>query len=99
MKDSEHVIKLNDGIYYELWSDYFHNLLMHNFFFSDTAYELIGFTKDQNSIYAVVQQNFVKITQSTDLERVKVFLTANGFVNTRNNDYFNPDIGDSGRFT
>lgn len=93
LKDSEHVIKLNDGIYYESWTDYFHNLLLHNFFFSDTAYELLGFTKDQDSIYAVVQQNFVKITQTTELERVKEFLTANGFTNTRNNDYFNQELG------
>lgn len=93
LKDSEHVIKLNDGIYYESWTDYFHNLLLHNFFFSDTAYELLGFTKDQDSMYAVVQQNFVKITQSTELERVKEFLTANGFTNTRNNDYFNQELG------
>ncbi|MEM9895946.1 MAG: hypothetical protein AAF789_06215, partial [Bacteroidota bacterium] len=38
-----HVIKLNDGIYYASWEDYFHNLLLHNYFFSDTAYELSGF--------------------------------------------------------
>lgn len=93
LKDSEHVIKLNDGIYYESWVDYFHNLLLHNFFFSDTAYELLGFTKDQDSMYAVVQQSFVKITQSTELERVKEFLSANGFSNTRNNDYFNEELG------
>lgn len=54
LKDSEHVIKLNDGIYYKLWADYFNNLLLHNFFFSDTAYKLVGFTKDQDSMYAVV---------------------------------------------
>jgi hypothetical protein len=45
LKDSEHVLKLNDAIYYSYWKDYFHNLLLHNFFFPDTAYELLGFTK------------------------------------------------------
>jgi|SRR5690606_24037577 len=44
LKDSEHVLKLNDSIYYNSWKDYFYNLLLHNYFFSDTAYELIGFT-------------------------------------------------------
>lgn len=39
LKDSEHVLKLNDAIYYNSWKDYFHNLLLHNYFFSDTAYE------------------------------------------------------------
>jgi hypothetical protein len=72
---------------------YFYNLLLHNFFFEDTAYELIGFTKNDDILYAVVQQSFVSITHNTDLKRVKAFLEANGFKNTRNNDYFNPELG------
>lgn len=28
------VIKLNDSIYYEVWLDYFNNLLLNNYFFS-----------------------------------------------------------------
>lgn len=93
LKDSNHVLKLNDAIYYSYWKDYFHNLLLHNFFFPDTAYELIGFTKENNALYAVVQQSYVTITQTTDLEQVKAFLGSNGFINNRNNDYFNPDLG------
>ena len=46
LKDTENVLKLNDSIYYTSWKDYFHNLLLHNYFFADTAYDLIGFTKD-----------------------------------------------------
>ena len=38
LKDSDHVLKLNDAIYYSYWTDYFYNLLLHNFFFPDTAY-------------------------------------------------------------
>lgn len=30
LKDSETVIKLNDSIYYSCWTEYFHNLLLHN---------------------------------------------------------------------
>ena len=93
LKDSDHVLKLNDAIYYSYWKDYFHNLLLHNFFFSDTAYELIGFTKENNVLYAVVQQSFVTISQTTDLDEVKAFLGSNGFINNRNHDYFNPDLG------
>ena len=37
LKDSEHVLKLNDSIYYATWRDYFYNLILHNFFFPDTA--------------------------------------------------------------
>lgn len=93
LKDSEHVLKLNDSIYYNSWKDYFYNLLLHNYFFSDTAYELKGFTKEKDVLYAVVQQNFVSITSSTNLERVKEFLNVNGFHNNRNNDYINEELG------
>lgn len=44
-------------------------------------------------MYVVVQQSYVAITANTDLEQVKKFLTQNGFENTRNNDYFNPELG------
>ena len=93
MKDSVHVIKLNDAIYYELWKDYFYNLLIHNFFFPDTAYELQGFTKENETLYAVVQQSYVSMTECTELNQVKIFLTSNGFINIRNNDFYNPDLG------
>ncbi|WP_113635380.1 hypothetical protein [Nubsella zeaxanthinifaciens] len=94
LKDSQHVIKLNDAIYYTSWIDYFHNLLLHNYFFPDTAYNLLGFTKDEKEIlYAVVQQNFVAITNITDLKKVKEFLEQNGFSNSRNNDYINKELG------
>jgi hypothetical protein len=93
LKDSEHVLKLNDAIYYSYWKDYFHNLLLHNFFFPDTAYELLGFTKETENLYAVVKQPFVTITQETDLNKVKAFLESNGFFNNRNNDYVNIKLG------
>jgi hypothetical protein len=70
LKDSVSVLKLNGSIYYECWIDYFYNLLLHNFFFEDTAYKLIGFTKEKNQLFAVVEQNFVEITQATDLKLV-----------------------------
>ncbi|WP_310560303.1 hypothetical protein [Flavobacterium sp.] len=93
LKDSEHVLKLNDAIYYNSWKDYLYNLLLHNYFFSDTAYYLLGFTKNDEVLYAVVQQNYVTITSSTDLNEVKKFLTLNGFENNRNNDYIHPELG------
>ena len=93
LKDTENVLKLNDSIYYNSWKDYFYNLLLHNYFFPDTAYNLIGFTKDNDILYAVVQQSYVSITSNTDLNEVKEFLTLNGFQNNRNNDYYNPELG------
>jgi hypothetical protein len=93
LKDTEHVLKLNDAIYYKSWQDYFYNLLLHNFFFPDTAYNLLGFTRENSVLYGVVQQSYVEITIKTDLKKVKAFLSQNGFKNTRNNDYLNPDLG------
>jgi hypothetical protein len=93
LKDTENVLKLNDSIYYNSWKDYFYNLLLHNYFFPDTAYDLIGFTKDNDILYAVVQQAYVSITANTDLKQVKEFLTLNGFENNRNNDYINHELG------
>jgi hypothetical protein len=93
LKDSATVLKLNDSIYYEKWIDYFYNLLLHNYFFEDTAYKLVGFTKEKDQLLAVVEQNFVEITQLTDLQNVKDFLNSNGFESTKNNDYINKDIG------
>lgn len=93
LKDGKTVIKLNDSIFYNSWIDYFNNLLLNNYFFPDTAYQLLGFYKDYEFLYAVVQQPFVKATEKTDLTIVKKFMLNNGFNNTRNNDYFNPELG------
>jgi hypothetical protein len=94
LKDGRTVIKLNDAIFYESWEDYLNCLLLHNFFFPDTAYELLGFyLDDQENIFAVVQQPFVRANEKTDLLEVKNFMEANGFANTRNNDYYNDDLG------
>ena len=94
LKDGKTVIKLNDAIFYNSWEDYLNNLLLHNYFFPDTAYELLGFYNNQeDSIFAVIIQPFVRATDKTDLEGVKKFMHANGFINTKNNDYYNPDLG------
>ena len=91
--DLRYVIKLNDSIFYAYWLDYFHNLLIHNFLFPQTAYELIGFYTENNVLHAVVKQPFIQITEPTDPLVVKGFLMENGFQLKKNNDYFNPVLG------
>ena len=94
IKDTHKVLKLNDAIYYASWIDYFNNLLLNNYFFPDTAYNLVGFYKSADGIlYALVEQNYIKATQATDLNQVKEFMQANGFINTRNNDYSHLELG------
>jgi len=92
--DKQTVYKLNDSIYYASWLDYFHNLLLNNYYFPDTKYTLRGFYSNEDKIiYAQVEQPYVKATQPTQLENVKKFMEANGFENTRNHDYYNPYLG------
>jgi Serine/Threonine/Tyrosine Kinase found in polyvalent proteins len=94
IKNTSQVLKLNDTIYYASWVDYFNNLLLNNYFFPDTAYNLVGFYKsDSDILYSLVEQNYIESTQATDLNKVKEFMQANGFVNTRNNDYLHTELG------
>jgi len=93
LKEGLTVFKLNDAIYYASWVDYFHNLLLNNLFFPDTAYQLLGFYKDLDVLYAVVEQPFVKANEKTDLSVVKIILENNGFRNTKNHDYYNEKLG------
>jgi hypothetical protein len=93
INDYKSVLKLNDAIYYASWEDYFHNLLLNNYFFSDTAYSLSGFYRTERAFYAVVKQSFVKSDKLTDLSKVQEFLISNGFVNTKYNDYYHPELG------
>lgn len=65
------VFKLNDSIYYNSWEDYLHNLLLHNTFFEDTAYQLIGFHTENENLFAVVEQPFVEVTSTTNLLHLK----------------------------
>ena len=92
IKNEQSVIKLNDSIYYLSWIDYFRNLILHNYFFQDTSYQLLGFYKLNKTIFAVVEQPFVKATEKTNLVLVKEFLSNNGFENNRNNDYINAEL-------
>lgn len=91
--DDQYVIKLNDAIYYASWEDYFINLLLHNYFFTDTAYQLLGFYQNDDKLFAVVKQRFISSDTLTELPKVKSFLINNGFNNTRNHDYYNSELG------
>lgn len=94
VKDVENVLKLNDSIYYEFWDDYFNNLLLNNYFFSETAYKLKGFYKSpENILFALVEQKYIKANEPTNLQNVKDFLQNNGFNCIKNNDYYNTELG------
>lgn len=91
--DTRYVIKLNDSVFYETWLDYFFNLLIHNFLFPQTAYELLGFYTEEKVLHAVVKQPFIEITEPTNPLMIQEFLVSNGFQLKKNNDYFNSEVG------
>jgi len=91
--DSKSVLKINDSIYYQFWLDYFHNLLIHNYFFPTTQYQLLGFKEIKGVLHAVVKQPFIHITEPTNIEIVREFLTSNSFEIKKNNDYINKSLG------
>ena len=90
--DRLNVIKVNDGIYYATWTEYFTSLVLHNLIFPNTAYSLVGFAQYGANLCAVLRQPFIKGQQAT-LEDLKRLLTFNGFVNTKRQDYFNEEFG------
>ena len=91
--DDKYIIKLNDTIFYASWKDYFNSLLIHNYFFNSTKYELLGFKIINKKIFAVVKQRFAKADETVDLEQLKSFLEFNNFRNVRNSDYQNDELG------
>lgn len=44
-------------------------------------------------LFSVIKQAFIVSDEITDLNRVKQFLSYNDFINIRNNDYLNEDLG------
>lgn len=87
------VLKLNDAVYYHTWLDFLNSLLIHNLFFADTPYTLLGYSLLNDTLYAVLEQPFVMANESTDLDNARLFLETNGFQNFRRNDYRNNEFG------
>jgi len=93
--DGKSVTKLTDAIFYTSWEDFLNSLLLHNYFFPDTAYTLLGFTEQDETLFAVLHQSFVKTYEHTDLQEVEEFMLSNGFVKKHQlkNDYYHPSLG------
>lgn len=90
--DRLNVIKVNDGIYYATWTEYFTSLVLHNLLFPNTEYSLVGFADDGGNLCAVLRQPFIEGEQAK-LQDIQALLTFNGFANTKRQDYFNKEFG------
>ncbi len=53
---------------------------------------MIGFYYEDNRLYAVVKQIYIIATEPTDENLIKDLMTANGFLNKKNNDYFSNEL-------
>lgn len=91
--DRKSVIKINDGVYYATWLEYFNSLVIHNLLFPATAYTILGFTLIEGALNVVIKQPFISSDALADLDAIRELLTFNGFRNTRRQDYFNADYG------
>jgi hypothetical protein len=91
--DNKNVIKLNDSVYYATWLEFFNSILLHNLIFQNTAYDLLGFAKENNVLSAVLKQPFIISNVQVELEDIKKFLVFNGFENSKRNDYVNKELG------
>jgi hypothetical protein len=91
--DSRSVIKINDAVYYATWLEFFNSLVIHNLLFPKTAYLFLGFTETNEDLQAVLKQPFISSDAPVDLSDVKGLLAANGFKDTKRNDYFNSELG------
>jgi hypothetical protein len=91
--DNKSVIKLNDAIYYATWLELFNSIVLHNLIFTNTAYTFIGFTKQDNVLYAVLKQPFIISDAHVELEDIEKFLDFNGFVNSKRHDYVHEELG------
>jgi Serine/Threonine/Tyrosine Kinase found in polyvalent proteins len=92
-KQGTHVIKMNDAVYYNTWLDFLNSILLHNLFFPETAYELLGFSELEGELYALLKQAYIIAQEITDLDALKNFMHHNGFQNTRGYDYYSANYG------
>lgn len=94
--DGDYVIKINDAHFYGSWEDYFNSLLIHNFLFPITSYELIGFSEykdhDNRILYAVVRQPFIKETTATNRMEIRKVMSDLGFIYQPGNHYYNSEL-------
>jgi hypothetical protein len=92
-EDGRHVIKLNDAIYYATWLEFLNSILLHNLIFPNTAYQLIGFSKEEETLIAALKQPYIISDALVDINDIRAFLEFNGFSHTRRYDYEHKQLG------
>ena len=91
--DGRHVVKLNDGVYYATWLEYFNSVVIHNLLFPATAYTFLGFVAATDAFLVMMQQPYISSDATADLVAIQQLLSHNGFRNTKRQDYVNDEFG------
>ncbi len=92
-KNGKTVIKVNSGIFHGSWLEYFNRLIYHSFLFPSAKYNTIGFTIENKMFAVITEQFFFVLDKGAPREKVESYLNQHGFVRTKNDDYYNSEIG------
>ncbi|HEX5154856.1 MAG TPA: hypothetical protein VFW07_25600 [Parafilimonas sp.] len=87
------VIKANAGTYHGNWLEFFNRLLCHEILFPTTKYSTIGFTNVDEAFVVIIKQPFALLTEGAPRSIVEPYLNDHGFARTKNDDYYNPQLG------
>ena len=92
-EDGRHVIKVNTGTYHGNWLEFFNRLLCHSLLFPATKYLTVGFTSIEQTFAVLIQQQFALLTKGAPRDIVEAYLNHHNFIRSRNDDYYNPELG------
>ncbi|MDO5524760.1 MAG: hypothetical protein Q4F85_01565 [Prevotella sp.] len=94
--DSKTVYKLNDFRYADdNLNPFFERIKVHNFFFPDCAYSLVGFSRNRDSnVCAVLSQPFIYAKREATEEEIATTLIELGFLPCLNGEYYSNGVYD-----
>ncbi|AQG82190.1 hypothetical protein AWR27_24585 [Spirosoma montaniterrae] len=98
---AEHQVYVQLGIYYKrnnlnyygTWLSYFHNLLLHNWLFPETAYKFLGLMDVDDTLQAVVSQKALRGVRGASPDEVAAYMALFDFTPLKNNEYINLNFG------
>lgn len=88
--DSEILFKLNDFRYADdNLNSFFERISVHNYYFPDCAYDLIGFSLNASkNVCAVLTQPFVRSEREATEEEIRTSLLSYGFTSELDGEYY-----------
>lgn len=90
--DGKNVFKVNK-IANGDFDEFFKSLLIHNYFFPETKYELVGFIKKENNYLPVLKQSMIKENTNYNYRIITNKLTTLGFTEINSGQFKNNKLG------